>query len=176
MRNLSRAVLLVVLLSGCFSKNQEEARRQIHYFDLRSYFIQKAQQLNQENTPIQKTVSTNKLSERKRIKVADWNAELALFIDADINKPAWRDSYVKDSTATKVIYTAKDNDLKTQMIEIDLNAGEPKKITIQTQVNNILYHSTEQLEFIPDSIYIINKHQKVILLGLNDYQIEGRFR
>lgn len=175
MRNLLIAVFILVIFSGCFSAGQKNARRKIYFYDLQAYFTKTAERLNQENPTISKSVAKNKITEKHTIKVANWNTELALFIESDINKGAWRDSYSKDSSATKIIYTAKDDDLKTRKIEIWMDQGKPKKFTIETKADNMLYHTIEELEFIPDSLYSIKKHQKVVILGLNDYEIKGVF-
>ncbi|MEO5909577.1 MAG: hypothetical protein ABIP95_01755 [Pelobium sp.] len=165
----------MMIFSGCFSADKKNDRRKIYFYDLQTYFTKTAEKLNQENPTITKSVAKNKITEKHTLKVTNWNTELALFIESDINKGAWRDSYSKDSTATKIIYTAIDNNLKTRKIEIWMDEGKPKKFTVYTKVDNMLYHTTEELEFIPDSSYSIKKHQKILILGLNDYEIKGLF-
>ena len=175
MNILLKAFVLIFLLSGCLSSEKENTSNQIYYFDLKTYFTKTATELNRKKPLVNKTVSKNELSENKKIKITDWKTELALFIDADINKKAWKDSYSKDTSATKIIYTAKEADLKTQKIEIDLKNGLPIKFKIITKMDNLLYHSTEELEFYPDSVYSINKHQKVTIISQNNYLIKGFF-
>lgn len=175
MNNLSKAFVLILLLSGCFSAEKKNALETIYYFNLKDYFTKTATELNSKRPLVNKMVSKNELSENKNLKINDWKTELGLFIDADINKVAWKESYTKDSSATKIIYIAKEADLKTQKIEIDLKDGSPIKFKIKTQMDNLLYHTTEELEFYPDSVYQIKKHQKVVLLGENNYLIKGVF-
>lgn len=174
MNNLIKAFILVLILSGC-AKENKNSRNQIYYFDLKTYFNKTATELNSKKILVDKTVSKNELSENKKIEIKDWKTELALFIEADINKPAWKDSYIKDSTAAKIIYNAKDSDLKTQRIEIEFKNGIPIQFKINTKMDNILYHTTEELKFYPDSVYSIDKHQKVMLMGKNNYLIKGIF-
>lgn len=175
MCNLFKALTLLLLLSSCFSESKKKAVRQIYYFDLQSYFNNQAAMLQKNSKYINKTVAKNNLEEQKLIQVENWKTELSLFIDADINKPAWKESYSKDSTARKITYTAIDKVLKTQKIEIDLSNGIPSKFIIVTKEDNLLYHSTAHLEFIPNALYLIKKHQKVFLLGENNYLIKGLF-
>ena len=175
MNILLKAFVLIFLLSGCSPAEKENTSNQIYYFDLKTYFTKTATELNRKKPLVNKTVSKNELSENKKIKITDWKTELALFIDADINKKAWKESYSKDSSATKIIYIAKEADLKTQKIEIDLKNGLPVKFKIITKMDNLLYHSTEELEFYPDSLYSINKHQKVTIISQNNYLIKGFF-
>ena len=173
MQNILKSFLIIVLFSSCFSK-AKETKQPKFYFDLKGYFSNLATTLNQENPEINKTVSKNDLKENKRIKIPNWNEELALFMEADINKPAWKDSYTKDSSATKIIYKSNDADLKTQKIEISLINGKPTRIHIETSADNLLYQTKENLDFYPDSLYSIQKKQNVILLGENNYQIVGK--
>lgn len=173
MRNLIKAALLLFLISGCFSDAEEDQKNVNYFFDLKSYFSNTAKNLAKTNPLILKSVSKNEASETKKIKIKDWQQELALFIDADINKPAWKDRYVKDSTAIKIIYTAKEKDLKTQKIVINMMLGAPKKIEIETEITNFLYQTREHLIYYPDSCYSIKKSQNVFLLGQNNYKITG---
>lgn len=175
MRNFLKGLFLVFLLSGCFSKAKEEPRA-IFYFDLKGYFTRLADKLNQQNPQIYKTVSKNNSAESKSIKIPNWKEEFALFINADINKAAWKDSYSKDSTASKIVYTTKDPDLKTQKILINLKDGKPTRFYIETKVSNLLYQTSEKLAFFPDSLYEIEKSQKVIFLGNNNYEIIGKLK
>lgn len=174
MSKFSQLILILFLFSGCISSDREIARKQIYYFDIESYFNSEAEQL--ANKKVIKTVSKNDVSETKEMLIGDWKQELALFTESDINKAAFKDSYEKDSTNHRIKYTAKDEELKVRTIEIDFEDGVVKKISINNSTNNLLYHGTEELIFIPDSMYQINKHQKVILLGLNNYEIKGLFK
>ena len=168
--------MVMILFSGCMAKENQKGKKQVSYFDLKGYFSSTAQQLHKRNPTVAKTVAKNELTEAKKLKIGNWVQELALFSEADINKPAWKDSYTKDSTATEITYTSKDPDLKTQKIEIFLEKGLPVKFSIYTRVTNLLYDTDERLEFYPDSAYTIKKHQKVVLLGENNYVIKGNFQ
>ncbi|OAQ42183.1 hypothetical protein A5893_03440 [Pedobacter psychrophilus] len=176
MQNLSKIIIISFLILGCTPGSKKDEARKIYYFDLKSYFQNLTDSLNDKQQIIQKTVSKNGVKEEKNIRITDWKNEFALFIDADINKSAWKDSYTKDSTTSKIAYRAKYEDLKTRSIHIILNNGKPKEIIIKTRVDNLLYHSEETLIYRNEILYQIKKHQKVILLGLNDYLIEGKFK
>jgi hypothetical protein len=176
MRDLSKILLISFLLLGCTPSTKKDEVRTIYYFDLKSYFQNLADSLNKTNQFIEKTVAKNEVKEEKNIKITDWKNEFALFIDADINKSAWKDSYTKDSTASSINYTAKNEDLKTRSISIFMDNGKPKQIVIKTRVDNLLYHGEETLIYNDGAFYEIKKHQKVILLGLNDYRILGKLK
>lgn len=171
MSNFFKLLIVLFLFSSCSSKPDEHAQQQKYFFDLAGYFKQQATALNGKQ--VFKTVGKNKSTETKTVQIKNWEQELQLFTECDINKPAWKDSYQKNSTANVLTYTSKEPDLRVSSIKITFVGQAPKKIEINTQSKNLLYHTTENLVFIPDSLYKITKHQKVILLGLNDYEITG---
>lgn len=144
------------------------------YFSLEAYFTQEASRLQELNPSTVKTVSKNGETEQRNIRVSNWKNELALFIDSDINKPAWRHSYKVDSTGTAVNYTNIDPELRTKRIEINkLTDGTIKHIRITNQVANMLYRTEEQLDYYPDSLYQITKQQHVRVIGESQYLITG---
>ncbi len=168
-------ILFILLLAGCVNK-QEDISNTPPYFDLKAYFEKEAIRLQTQGPLLTKTVSQNGESEKKEIKITDWKSEFGFFTASDINKPAWRDSYQVIKNGNQIIYLSKDNGLRTQKIEINRNPqGGIKQITILNKTSNILYTSTEELNYYPDSLYTINKQQKVLLNSLNTYQIKSEF-
>jgi hypothetical protein len=78
----------------------------------------------------------------------------------------------KDSITT---YTAISPELKTQRIIVDKENGKVKSINIYNHTKNMLYETSENLSYYPDSVYSIDKTQHVLLLGNNRYIITGKF-
>ncbi len=168
-------VVLTLAYTACKPENLQEGTQK-EYFDLKGYFEQRIEQLKNHKKPITKTVVHNGASETKQVQITNWETELGMFAESDINKPAWKVSYTKLDSAGAVVYNAVDEDLKTRKIVIDKNAGGAiKHIYIYNEVSNALYRATEELNYFPDSIYTIKKYQKVKLLGANTYKITGKF-
>jgi hypothetical protein len=168
--------LFILIFISCQSDKKKEESRQINYFDLQTYFKEKATEFTKVNSTINKQITVNNLTERQKLKIANWEEEFSMFIKSDINKIAWKNSYTKDSTAQKVVYTAKDEQLKTQKITILFSQQQLiKQILINNVVDNLLYHGTEDLTYTPNQGYEIKKHQKVFLLGEKNYLIKGGF-
>jgi len=44
---------------------------------------------------------------------------------------------------------------------------------IFNRTKNILYQTTEKLSYFPDSLYLIEKDQKVRLMAKNKYKVQG---
>jgi hypothetical protein len=142
-------------------------------FDLTGYLKKDAAGLNKLNRPVDKTVTHNGVTENKTVHIADWSSELGLFIDADINKPAFKNSYTAVDEDSLLVYKAKDKELKVQELIIKRAGQKIKYILIFNKVNNLLYKTTQKLTYFPDSVYRIETVQHVKLLGTNTYIIQG---
>ncbi|WP_090603126.1 hypothetical protein [Parapedobacter koreensis] len=144
------------------------------YFSLGDYFTQEADRLQQRAPDIAKTVSKNGETESRDTRIGNWKNELELFIDSDINKPAWQHSYRIDSTATSLTYTSLDPALRTEQIRIEKDANDDiNRIHIVNRVNNMLYQTNEQLDYYPDSLYRIIRKQQVRIIGASSYTVNG---
>jgi hypothetical protein len=123
-----------------------------------------------------KTVHHDATKETKTVHVNNWDDELSLFTDADINKPAFKNSYKAVDEDGLLVYKARDKDLKVQELIIKRVGQNIKYILIYTRVENLLYKTTQKLTYFPDSVYRIETVQHVRLLGTNTYFIEGKFK
>jgi len=180
------ALFFISLLPSCKPDTIQNGTAQ-KYFDIQGYFKADAARLQKLNHLILKTVTHNGITETKKVHINNWQIELGLFIGSDINKPAWKDSYTVQSSDGITIYRAKTFEVKTQVIIINKKDNKvrsvliynstPKNILFRTKEKLIyfpeLYRTKEKLTYFPDSIYIIQKYQKVRLLGANMYTIKG---
>jgi hypothetical protein len=168
-------VTIAFAIPSCKPDNLKEGAVK-EYFDVKGYFENNIAQLKKQHRAITKTVVHNGTAESKKIEISNWETELALFAESDINKPAWKGSYTKFDSAGTVIYTANNTDLRTRRIIIcKREDGGINQLSIYNQVNNALYNTSETLNYYPDSAYTIEKYQKVKLLGANTYKITGKF-
>jgi len=162
---------LITLLPSCKPDNIQDGKAT--YFDLKGYFNTDIKRLSKLNHPILKSVTHNDVTETKRVIINNWELELNLFIQSDINKPAWQNSYTVENTGNAIFYRAKTPDLKTRFIAINKNGNKIKWILIYNYTKNMLYQTSETLSYFPDSVYIIKKYQKVRVLKANRYLIKG---
>jgi hypothetical protein len=165
-------LLLIALLPSCKDDNIN-TRTDLKYFDIKGLFTADTARLRKLNHITHKTVNHNGAIESKDLHIANWGLELNLFSQSDINKPAWREAYNVIKSDNIEIYKAKDPDLKTREIMVKKENGKVKWLVIYNKTKNMLYQTTEKLSYFPDSIYIIEKYQKVRLLGANRYTIKG---
>jgi len=165
-------ILLFMFVSSCSSR--EEMKNKTTFFDLKGFFETEVKRLTIQKSLVNKSVRQNDQTEIKNNVSVNWENELALFIASDINKSAWSDSYKLSGDSAHFNYVAIDTNLRTRLIEIKLDQdGRAVFIKIKNITQSKLYESSEELTYIPDSIYSINKNQSVRFLGNNHYLING---
>lgn len=167
----------IMLLSGlqaCRPDNVQSGAAP-KYFDLAGYFKADTARLKKLNPQVNKTVTHNGVTENKTVQIGNWGQELNLFIQSDINRPAWKNSYTTTTFGDLVIYKAKDPELRTSKVIINRDKGKIKWILIFNHTKNLLYETSEKLSYFPDSAYQIDKSQHVKLMGQNLYHIKGLF-
>lgn len=142
--------------------------------DLKGFFTSEAKRLKQGQVKVDKTVSRNGISESREGIIPDWEREVQLFTESDINKPAWNKSYKVTASDSAILYSVLDSGLRTRSVSIRKdNQGRIREISISNSTRNELYQTSEELTYIPDSMYRIVKKQDVIILGRNEYEIKG---
>lgn len=176
MRFQTTVSLFIIVLTAACSNTEKAADFRKPYFDISGFFKNEAERLNRTKPIISKSVEQNENKEKKTVQHIDWMSELALFLESDINKPSWKNSYDINKTDSGVEYVAKDEELRTRRISITFNSQKRiKEVAIQNKTSNVLFSSTELLHYYPDSAYLISKDQRVIVLGSNVFRINGLF-
>lgn len=167
--------ILLLAISAC-KRDSNAGTNTMKFFDIKGYFAADSIRLTKSNPLVNKTAVHNKISESQKVHISNWGNELRLFTESDINKPAWQASYTVQSTDDFLIYKAKDPALKTRDIIIKKDGKKIKWILIFNHTKNALYETVEKLSYFPDSLYLIQKTQRVKLLGTDTYKISGSFR
>jgi hypothetical protein len=177
---LVAGIILTISISSCKPDAKENGT--LKYFDLKGYFAKDSLRLTKENPAVFKTVIHNNDTQSRKVHIANWGLELDLFKSADLNRPAWKNSYTVVDEDSVLIYKAKTPDLKVREILIKKDKDKVKWILIydKTPESNWLgfkvrplNYTTEKLSYFPDSLYLIEKNQKVRLIGNNHYVIKG---
>ena len=160
MKKVISLLTFCALLSAC---NEEVKENQVKkYFDLKGLIDKQIKSLNSKKPVVQKIVIIADSSENQSIKTIDWSKELELFMQADLNKPAFIQSYQVDSSSMGVKYTLKESEkLPVKYLTIS-RAGEDG-ISIEAKINTNNY------------LYETERHLKLSLKNseLTDYQIDG---
>ncbi|WP_256007595.1 hypothetical protein [Pedobacter deserti] len=166
--------LLIVTLSACTSEPKEVLRGE--YFDLAGYLHKEARQLSSTVRRAKKTVGIDGSYETKELQITDWEEELAPFIDADINKAAWRGKFREVKDTNKVSYVSEDTKIPVKELSVSFENNAINAISIVLKTDNILYSSYDSLRFFPDSLYEIRRVQKINMLGQKVYTVRASLK
>lgn len=167
--------LLIIFTSSC-SNYDDNAREHPLYFDIGSYFKEEAIRLTKANKTIYKTVIVNGKAEQKKLTVTNWQQEFSSFIDADINKASWRGSFNYKKLGQIETYTSDYKKIPVKKLTVTLEGKKVKSIKIFILNTNDLYTSKDSLIYFPDSLYFIQKIQKIKLMDGKQYQVIGKFK
>lgn len=166
---------LFLLLFACQAPSVKQEKPL--YPDLKAIFQAEMKKLNAENPSISKEVRLNNRKETKTVSKIDWGQELALFLESDINKVAYRGLYEVKIAGNTATYSATSDKLRTRWLKITKNEkGMIGAVAILNRTENALYHAEESLGYYPDSLYRISKYQKIILSAPNRYFIQGKLK
>lgn len=169
--------LLSNVLGGCFPATDNSTKDQLKYFDLNGFINEQVVFLSSNKTRVLKTISKNGLTEKKELPITNWEEELALFKEHDLNKPAWLDSYdidtvVIDNLIYEIHYRSNEPELTTCFMNISLNSGEISSILIKDKIENILYSTQRILTYLPDAGYRIEGTQKVRFMDEVNFAVD----
>ncbi|QNK62000.1 hypothetical protein H7F33_15785 [Pedobacter sp. PAMC26386] len=175
MKRLSLFSLSILFFAACNSTASKKQNAALSYFDLKDYIAQEVKRLTLANPEIDKTVIVNKAAERKKLKIADWQKELSVFADADINKSAWHGLFQITKTKDAETYHSDNEKVPVKSLNIKYKNGKIYSIQLLISNTNSLYTSNDTLSYFPDSLYEVKKMQNIKLLKGKSYTITGRF-
>ncbi len=159
---------VLVLLSACQTPTEENQAPPV-YYDVKGFVQNQIQLLNQQKPRVEKTMVVGNDEEKRSTKEVDWRKEFELFVQADINKPAYRQSYAiarPDSlTYEYTILTKEDLPVRYLKVVLDKPNGQPTLIEAKILAENKLYESEKNL--------LMHCAQKSGDWRVTSYQIKG---
>ena len=169
-------LLSFAFLAACTQQeNSEEATADYDfYFD----FEEEANRLGRQNQEVTKLIVDGS-AEDSIVVEPDWENELALFIDADINKLRLKDSYrreeTNESSRKTISLEAIDAELEVTQVAHYFREDRLEKVQIKVQKSDFLRGSSYELSYFPDSLYLIKAKIEVPYLLEKNLEIEARF-
>ena len=161
--------MMVLLAFGCSKFSPSETAEQLEvksYFDLEGFFEKEKERLaGQQN--FKKTVIVNGETEVNETAEIDFEKELTIFSNSDINRPAWSDKYSVDSIFNEkkelvhIGYETSDEKLRTRKMAVDFNGGAVSKIQIENMTSTAIANAQQSLTYEPAKGYAIESRQKV---------------
>lgn len=150
------------------------------FFDIKTYFQSEIIRLNQQKPKVTKKVVLQGEKDQIEVEIEDFQKELQIFLNSDINKLAWQEKYQADTTFEGnamdfIRYEALDTTLRTKLVEIAFEAGQIQQIHIANSTESIVMQTKQDLIYRPESGYSIQSDQKTIFSEQKTLQLDASF-
>ncbi|MHA8050420.1 hypothetical protein V7S79_04850 [Aquirufa sp. ROCK-SH2] len=149
------------------------------YYHWEKFLNSAIKELEAHPKMVQKTIFLQDKKEEKVFKTMDWQKEWAVFMEADLNKPAYLLSYDNLSEDGLIWYSAKIGEkvpVKTFKMHLDA-VGKPLQVEIIMSQSNFLFETSKKLNMnIIDGrveTYSIDGYQKIRFLPATTYKLMG---
>lgn len=181
MKKLLSVILIITFFTSC-SEHKKEAI-QNSYFDLSTFMNADIEKLHTSGASVLKVASVNGEREENRFITIDWKREFDSFFSADIHNNSLNDKYIVDkivnstdsSESTTIRYVAKEEDLKTRVLEIHFDSNKNiELIKAELFSKNFVSNLSESLIYYPLKYYSITNHEESRWFGNEEFIIEGR--
>ena len=184
-KKLVFAFLAAFVLFGC-DEGKTDEKNEKNYYDLRGFVENQIVYLKEKKPKIIKTAKLDGETQTVESAEIDWDKELGLFLQADINKPSYAQSYdvVRKDSAT-IEYRLKQNaDLPVRYLKIvvDTLIKSPVRVTAVIQSQNRIYQSEKNIELtcsrkgnLPQiSSYSVTGYQKLIFMDPKSFSVSSK--
>lgn len=142
---MTKKILIISLFF--VSCRQEKQITNKKYFDLKGFSESIIAELEIRKPDVTKVWQIGNLKETKSTKDIDWAKELSLFVESDLNKSAFTNSYSINETSEIVKYELKPAEsllVKSMAIE-NLEGKDSKLIRIETSTSNYLFKTNSDI-------------------------------
>lgn len=158
-----QALITISIIGLIFACTTPSTNSKPNYYPWKNFLQNEIARLQQQKPAVNKSVLLNGRKEVKTLTDINFEHELSLFMEADLNKPAYENSYDNLSENNLIWYSLKkDQNLKVKSVQIQLGALEqPENVTIVIQEKNIIFSSEKKIH--------MNFHEG----QLQTYSIEG---
>lgn len=164
MQRLLLLLVLPCLLTACAPEAPADTIDVAPFFDLAGYITAETERLSATKTRVEKTITLNGTTETKELDAINFDNDLRLFREADINKPAWVDKYdtqVETLSGNHKIttYVAKDSSLIVHRLMVEEDLGVTTKIEINRKTGTVLSDGKHLLVYDPARGYSVTTQQ-----------------
>ncbi len=169
------------LMSGCLpDTGAPEGIPQSPFYDLQGFFEAEVERLQARQPKVEKTVSFDQSTETERLDSINYRRELKVFLDSDINRPAWWDRYTIDSTwqdgaLQSIHYQAKADDLKIRSIRLTFERDSLLAVDLELNAESAATAFRQSLHYAPAEGYRIVTRQDVMLSAAREMRVEVAF-
>jgi hypothetical protein len=137
----------VAVATACQSPESTQSQPNA-YYDVAGFVTGQIGVLSSQRPTVTKAMEVSG-EEESTTREVDWTRELELFMQADINKPAYRYSYTttRPDSLTYLYTVRPGEDLPVRYLRVKLHSpdGNPREIEAKVLTQNKLYQSEKQL-------------------------------
>ena len=185
-KSLITTFILLFMAMGACREAPEKKNEVKAYYDLKGFIENQIVYLNESKPKVEKTLNLNGKKEVQSEAAIDWKKELELFAQADINKPAYRNSYtiIKSDSAVYEYKIKAGENLPVQFLHIEVDSATQQPLLVKAIVRseNKIYQSERQIELtckrrnnlFEISSYSIDGYQKLLLTEQKSYNIRAK--
>ena len=157
---------LLLSFSHCTGDRAPVATEEMtpQFFDLAAYVDAEVTRLTDRGVRAEKTITLNGITETQPDRAINYETDLRLFREADINKPAWADKYTASSEELSgnhrtTIYRALDSSLVVRRLLVEEDQGEVVRIEIDRKTGTVLSDGRHRLMYQPARGYSVTTRQ-----------------
>jgi hypothetical protein len=186
MRSFRLLILILPALTACEGPAADQQIKT--YFDTKTFVDQQVVLLTKQKPTVQKTVRLDQANQVQQTDSIDWNRELELFRQLDLNKPAFRSSYTTarpDSLTVQYRLKPGEKQMTVQLLTVRLDAAtrQPAQISATLHAQNPLYQSERRilLDCGPTKTrqwrvahYRVEGFRQLTFFSRNEFSIDGR--
>jgi len=182
MKKVGLLLFLSICVQACSSS--ENKQKVNYYYDLESKMVAQIKLLNKSTAIFHKTTLAEGKSETKELNNIKWEKELAFFLQANINKSAFRNMYEEtESQSGDTVfktYEAKDSQLKVEKLVVGLSKNTQDLVCVEARIctDNYLYSAQRVLKlYCKDNqlqSYCIRGRQKMIFSEPEYFEITAQ--
>ncbi|MFO0468332.1 MAG: hypothetical protein ACK5ZX_03385 [Bacteroidota bacterium] len=173
--------LLFIVVFSCSNNGKVNNQPSSSFFSMIDFMEDEKKWMVNDKISLIKILSLNGETDTIYVEQPDFELELDVFINADINKPALSDKYSVDSIFRseklyKITYTAKDEKLKTRKLSVRFD-DQNKVVNIDIRLFNgsPITKNVQHLIYRPNYGYVIKNEQ--YFMGDKDViKVEGFFK
>jgi hypothetical protein len=156
------------LASSCGSDAPGSGKTPAPYFDLKVYMEGEIRRLDAEQPRVVKKVQFNGQEETMQPPSLNYAEELRIFLDSDINRPAWRgmydcDTIVSGESAFRVRYVAREKSPLVRLLTINYEEDEITEIGVERSSKTLLLGSSQVLNYQSGSGFSIRTVQQALM-------------
>ena len=162
---------LLILLTSSACDNTAKQNAAPVYYDVLGYVKGQIETLSRTKPMVAKRSQIGEKTQQLTTRTVNWKRELELFTQADINKPALRQSYTiarPDSLTYRYTLKPSEKNLTVRLLTVQLDSvtHKPRLIEAVLTTKNFLYESERH-------ILLENGPDKKSRWGVRHYRLQG---